>query len=142
MRRAKIQPTTDLYIEWYRDFHEFIDNYWIKKTSLPKWRRNGRALMIYTKVVDKRKEEGRRWRRIFVDSYEVLRYLHIVWAIDMYKLDRQGPRRYLKDDKIIILSKLSPDCKEKIFDAITPEVLSIVEKYWDKKDKKLARGLE
>lgn len=140
----RIQPMKELYVEWFRNIHDIADYYWVAETTIrQRWVRN-QAFIIYTKVPVpiKRNKRWRRRQKTHIRTYDILRYLHQRWAVDMYELWRRYLTHQLNKDKhwMLKIPAMSKPVRDKITSKLLPQVLDIIQEVGNWKDKKKAEG--
>lgn len=142
MRKVRIQPYWDFFIQGFRTKEIFIDYYWIKMSTFRKRREMGKVLYIYYKH-HRSTKRGYGWERRYVLTQEVIDWLGYKWKIK----DNETKDIEMKADKhksadwMGRLHSFRPEVYSRIRQEILPIILATVEEYWNWNDKKIAEGI-
>lgn len=139
----RTEPHTNYFIEWFRNLEEYADYYWIKKRDWYKKKSDGKWTLIYFREP---KHWSKRWwrrRKVYVNTYEILKVLHHKWLFDLYDFKWRYLTHMLDKDKNrwLKLPSMSEPVREKITERLLPEVLNIVEEYGNRSDRRKAEGI-
>lgn len=143
LRCYRVKPHWDLFVEWHMWKRLYMEYHWLQQTNFNILRANWHIICVYTKV----KANNRRWRkykRVYVDSYEILRFLHYKWIVDLdvQKFKRTSQKRNNDTFWMLKTAWFRKEVRDQITKQLLPQLMVIVSQYGRRPDRRIAEGFK